>query len=238
MAGFLHRALLDAGDPARHGHHEPRLGQVGAPVHLLDEITQHPLGHVEVGNDPVLERTHRHDVARGAADHAFSLGAHGDDLAVVRIERDHRRFVQHDAASTHVDQRVRSAEIDRHVTAEERQRVAHRERDLPIRAGDLELSAWMVLHAVERAGGSTWTMVTPTHRVPERRSSRAWASPLPDADDSPLPPSLPTIRRATGAPDRRHAGVRGPRKRYAGRSRGDSRAGGVRPRGCSEPPAS
>jgi hypothetical protein len=64
-------------------------------------------------------------------DHPFSLGPHGDDLAVVGVERHHRRLVQHDAATSHVDQRVRSAKVDRHVAAEERQRVTHRERDLP-----------------------------------------------------------------------------------------------------------
>jgi len=98
-------------------------------VDLLDEVAQHPLGHVEVGDDPIFERTHRDDVARGAADHAFSLDAHRDNLAVVGIERHHRRLVQHDAAAAHVDQCVRSTEIDRHVTAEESQRVAHRERE-------------------------------------------------------------------------------------------------------------
>ena len=60
-----------------------------------------------------------------------------DHLAVVGVERDHRRLVQHDAASAHVDQRVGGAEVDRHVAAEERQRVAHRERE-PSDPGDLK----------------------------------------------------------------------------------------------------
>ena len=166
MAGLLHRALLNAGDPARHGDHQPRLGQMGAPVHLLDEISQHPLGHVEVGDHAVLERAHRHDVARGAADHAFSLGAHRDDLPVVRIERDHRRLVQHDATSTHVDQRVRSTEVNRHITAEERQHVAHRERE-PSDPG--WRSATVSVSRAARLGAITQITVTAAHRVPGRR---------------------------------------------------------------------
>ena len=53
----------------------------------------------------------------------------GDDLAVVGVERDHARLVEHDAAAAHVDEGVGRAEVDRHVTAEECQRIAHRERE-------------------------------------------------------------------------------------------------------------
>src|SRR4029078_2763355 len=63
VPGFLDRALLHPGDAAGLRHDDPGLGQVPAPVHLLDEIAQHALGHVEIGDDAVFERPHGHDVA-------------------------------------------------------------------------------------------------------------------------------------------------------------------------------
>jgi hypothetical protein len=95
-------------------------------VHLLNEVAEHPLGHVEVGDHAVLERPDRHDIARRAADHPLGLDAHRDHLAGVRIERDHARLVENDPPAAHVDQGVSRAEVDRQVTAEERQRIAHR----------------------------------------------------------------------------------------------------------------
>ena len=131
--GLLHGALLDAGDAARHGDDDARLGHPGAPVHLLDEVPEHPLGDVEVGDHAVLERPDRHDVARGAADHPFGLDPDGDDLAVVGVERHHARLVQDDPPAAHVHQGVGGTEVDRHVAAKERQRIAHRVRaTLPI----------------------------------------------------------------------------------------------------------
>src|SRR3712207_8605753 len=50
-----------------------------------DEVPEHRLGDHVVGDDAVLHRTDRGDVARGAADHVARLGADGDDV-VVRSE--------------------------------------------------------------------------------------------------------------------------------------------------------
>ena len=54
VAGLLDRALLHPGDAAGHRDDDPRLGQMAALVHLLDEVPEHPLGDVEVGDDAVL----------------------------------------------------------------------------------------------------------------------------------------------------------------------------------------
>ncbi len=49
-----------------------------------------------------------------AAEHLLGLDAHCvDDLATAGVaQRDHRRLVQHDALSLHVDEGVGGAEID------------------------------------------------------------------------------------------------------------------------------
>src|ERR1700732_5120335 len=49
-------------------------------VHLLDEVAQHLLGHVEVGDDAVLQRPDRLDRAGRAAQHPLGLDADRVDL--------------------------------------------------------------------------------------------------------------------------------------------------------------
>ena len=99
-------------------------------MHLLDEVAEHALGGVEVGDDAVLERADGHDVARRAANHLFGLGTHREDSSGVVVDRDDTRLVEHDAAPTHVDQRVGGTEVDGHVTADERHVVRHGEATL------------------------------------------------------------------------------------------------------------
>ena len=67
---------------------------------------------------PSFKRTDGLDVAGRAAEHALRLGAHREEAAVARVHRDDRRLVEHDALAAHVDERVRGAEVDGHVTAD------------------------------------------------------------------------------------------------------------------------
>ena len=46
-------------------------------VDLPDEVAQHGLGDLEIGDDPVLHGADGHDVARGAAQHHLGFLAHG-----------------------------------------------------------------------------------------------------------------------------------------------------------------
>src|SRR5258708_7940857 len=64
--GFLHGALLDLGDAARNGDDDAGRHDLGIVVHLLDEVAEHRLGDVEVGDDAVLHRADGGDVAGGA----------------------------------------------------------------------------------------------------------------------------------------------------------------------------
>ena len=48
---------------------------------------------IEVGDDTVLQRPDRHNVPRRPADQLLRLSADRNDLAVIRIERHHRRFI-------------------------------------------------------------------------------------------------------------------------------------------------
>ena len=59
-----------------------------------------------------------------AAEHPLGLDADRVHLAGARVDRDHRGLGEHDAAPAHVDERVRGAEVDRHVAAAEAGQVA------------------------------------------------------------------------------------------------------------------
>ena len=86
---------------------------------LLNEMTQHLLGDLEVRDDPVFERPDRLDRAGGAAEHALSLDSHRMNLAGARVHRHDAGLGEHDAATAHVDESGRGTEIDRHVAAAE-----------------------------------------------------------------------------------------------------------------------
>src|ERR687895_463690 len=134
VAGLLDGALLDAGDAARHRHDDPGFREMPSFVDLLDEVAEHPLGDIEVGDDTVLERAYGDDVARRAADHPFGLDTYRDDLAGVGVDSYNGGFVEDNAAAADVHQRVRRTQIDRHVSAEERQLVTHEEmKPFPVR---------------------------------------------------------------------------------------------------------
>jgi len=86
-------------------------------MHLRDEVLDHRLGDFEVGDDAVAQRTDRLDVARRSAEHHLGLFAHGEDLslAALRGQSHDGRFVENDAPTLHIDQRIGRAEVDAHV---------------------------------------------------------------------------------------------------------------------------
>ncbi len=88
-------------------------------VHLLDEVAQHLLRHVEVGDDAVLQRTNRLNRSGRAAEHPLRLHADRVHLARALVDRDDRRLRQDDAAPANVDEGVRGSEVDGHVAAAE-----------------------------------------------------------------------------------------------------------------------
>jgi len=79
---------------------------------------EHLLGHVEVGDDAVLQRPDRDDVARRAPEHRLGFVTDGEHRVVRLVDRDDRRLVEDDALAAHVDERVRRAEVDGEVVRE------------------------------------------------------------------------------------------------------------------------
>ena len=77
---FHDRALLDVRDPRRRAHHHARMREAAA-VDPADEVPQHLLGHLEVGDHAVAQGPDRRDRRRRAADHPLGVVADGVHLA-------------------------------------------------------------------------------------------------------------------------------------------------------------
>ena len=109
---LLHRALLHHRAARRDADHDARPEHKAMPDDLLNEMAQHALRDVVVGDHALLERTDRDDIARRAADHAARLLADREHLVRILVDRDHGRLAQHDSFILHIDQHIRRAEID------------------------------------------------------------------------------------------------------------------------------
>jgi hypothetical protein len=86
-----------------------------AVIGPLDEVAEHRLGDLEVGDHAVLERPHRVDRRWRAAEHLLRLGADGVDLTGRGVDRDDRGLGEDDAAAADVHERIGRAEVDGHV---------------------------------------------------------------------------------------------------------------------------
>ena len=117
----FHRAALDLCDLRRDADDDARPQPPAAAVRLADEMRQHLLGRFEVGNDAVLHRLDRPDVARRPAEHFLGFGAHRFDAAVHRVECDDRRLADDDAAAAREDAGVGGPEIDGEIVGEARE---------------------------------------------------------------------------------------------------------------------
>src|SRR4029453_635013 len=113
--GVLDRALLDLGHLGGDPDHDPRPHQRRAVVSAVDEVRQHLLGDLEVGDHAVLHRTDRDDVAGGAAQHVLGVAADGFDLAGDAVDRHDRRLRDHDALALRVDERVPGPAVYREI---------------------------------------------------------------------------------------------------------------------------
>ena len=112
---FLDGTALYGSDPGGDADDNARPGGQAAVVHLVDEVAQHLLGYVEVGDDAVTKWPDRLDVGRRASDHPLGFHAHLERAVVAGVDGDDRRLVENDALTAHEHERIRRAQIDCHV---------------------------------------------------------------------------------------------------------------------------
>ena len=125
VCGLLDGAALDRGDAGGHADHDPWACGKTPSVNLVDEIAKHLLCDVEIGDDTVSQRPNRLDVRRGPPDHSLGSHPYFERSVVVGIDGDHRRLVEDDPLPADKHQRVRGAEVNRHVATREGQDVVH-----------------------------------------------------------------------------------------------------------------
>ena len=89
---FAHRSLFHLCNAGWHCDNYPRSHPYPAVVHLANEMAQHRLGNLEIGNHPVLQRTHRNNVRRSAAEHALGFVTNCKDAISAGLHRHNRWF--------------------------------------------------------------------------------------------------------------------------------------------------
>ncbi len=115
---ILDRPLFHLRNLRRHADHDARMNQHLAVVRLLDEVVQHLLGDLEVGDNAVLHRLDGDDVARRTAQHLLRLFANGLYFTGVLVDGHDGGLVDHDALAPRVDEGVRRPQIDREIARE------------------------------------------------------------------------------------------------------------------------
>ena len=115
VGGIHDGALFHLGDFAGHADDDSRMHQHFSAVRFLNEVIQHALGDLEVGDHTVLHGLDGDDVAGRAPQHLFRLLANRLYLAIVLVDGDDGWFVDNDALSFGKDQRVGRSEVNRKV---------------------------------------------------------------------------------------------------------------------------
>ena len=121
--GVFYRPFFHLGDSRRHSHHHPWSNQL-AVVNLLDEVSQHRLSDLEIGNDPVLHWADGHDVAWCPAQHALRLVTHSQHGGHASLNRDNRGFTQHNAPVSNKNEGVGRAKIDSNIVGKQALKIA------------------------------------------------------------------------------------------------------------------
>ena len=116
-SGLDDGALFDLGDATGDADHDG-LPHDDFASDLVDEVAEHGLGLLEVGDDAVLEGAGGDDVGGGLAKHALGFFADGEDLVGVFIDGDDAGLADDDAFAAYVDEGVGGPEVNSDVATE------------------------------------------------------------------------------------------------------------------------
>src|SRR5712671_1377627 len=80
-------------------------------VDLLDKMTEHRFGYLEICDDAIFHGPNGHNVSGGASQHSFGFFANRQDVVRACLDRDDRRFTQNYPPITHVYEGIGRPEI-------------------------------------------------------------------------------------------------------------------------------
>lgn len=105
---------------AGNGDDDPGLSEIGNADGLAEEILEHQLGNIEIGNEPVPDRPDGHQPVGRAAEEEARLIADGPDgAAVLAVEYDKGRLGNDDAAPPHIEADVFGSEVNADIRSPE-----------------------------------------------------------------------------------------------------------------------
>ena len=184
--GVVYRALLHLRHPGGNTDHHPRSR---ASSHLLlglvEEVPQHQFNRIEVGDDPVPQRTDDRDVARRSTEHLPGLGAHGQRLVGGAIYGHDGRLGDYHPLLLDMHERRGGTEINRQVRREEAEHGAQHAGHDPSTPVLLPTTGWRlgkpIWHTINNLAGrinvrATGGDVLSGYRADDRRH---WKPPAP-----------------------------------------------------------
>ena len=119
--------LLHRRDAAGHAHQHPRPQPPAGPLRLAEEIAEHRLAQLEIGDHAVAQRPDDRDRVGRAAFHLLGQvsdrAAAGEDAARALLHGHDRGLVEHQPFADHADQRVGRPQIDGQIATEAAQEV-------------------------------------------------------------------------------------------------------------------
>ena len=119
LCSFLHRTLLYHGDTGGNANHDPGTENDPPTDDSLNEIPEHLLGNIIIGNYAVSQGANSLDIARRTANHPLCFLAHSEDFLCITIYGDDRRLPKDYTFTANINQYIRSTQIyaDIHIHA-------------------------------------------------------------------------------------------------------------------------
>jgi hypothetical protein len=111
-------AALDLRDLRRNADDDARPHPGLAVVRFADKMLEHFFRDLEIGDDAVLHRADRDDIARRPAEHFFGVAPDRFDLVGHFVDGDDRRLAHDNAASLRINERICRAEINCQIARE------------------------------------------------------------------------------------------------------------------------
>src|SRR5471030_436612 len=88
-------------------------------LNLLDEMPEHRLGDLKIGDHAVFHRAYGDDVSRRAAEPALGFLTDGQHIVRARLNGDHGRFPQDNATSPDIHETVGRAQINSNIVGKQ-----------------------------------------------------------------------------------------------------------------------